>query len=71
VVSLRALIDELHLNGSTESELYEGMILKYFEVNSISELSEEQYKCLFDDLSILHFEILTPLYFTNVVICGV
>lgn len=49
-VTLRALIDEKHKQSGADRGLYESLILKYFDITNINELSYEAYnyiyKCL-------------------------
>lgn len=51
IISLRALIDELDLKGKGDRGMYEGVILKYFNVDNLSDLTLEAYEYIYQALN--------------------
>lgn len=51
IISLRALIDELDLKGKGDRGMYEGLILKYFNVDNLSDLTLEAYEYIYQALN--------------------
>ena len=51
VISLRALIDDLDLRGNGDRGVYEGLILKYFNVDSLNDLTLEAYEYIYQALN--------------------
>ncbi|WP_066622550.1 nuclease-related domain-containing protein [Clostridium magnum] len=51
IISLRALIDELDIKGKGDRGMYEGLILKYFNVDNLSDLKLEAYEYIYQALN--------------------